>query len=396
MSKIYGIPAVTPINPKKVGAGANTYYSTAREQLKIGDTTDSVKNANAEYIGGLYDALMSEYPDEVKKKEFHNNDGSFTNYAYEISTREYPTDGLYANAYESDPQIKKPKYLILSGIHGDERKACLSTYRFIRDVLRGHNVPKHFREGVTLCVMPVGTPSAINAFNRPSENAVDINRNFDWNWESKTVPSELYGTHTYGSYAESEKETQAIVNWLKSYPDADLFIDYHNSGQINEQVVVIGLADTQKKVAMRGIDRIIPYWRDVIGYPKKMTLTVGSTTKDMDVIFSYTATAPVAGAYCYAHEVLGINSLAIETSVFYPIPDANPYVDLGHDKFLGNRYLCTPETIAMGAEALGNILLEFYAQAFAPIADMDTPIYNGEALININTKKHARYNGEVE
>lgn len=392
------IPEKNKVQAKE-NIGASTFYHTKREPLVIDGTTDSDKKADADYIWGLYNDLMEDYSDEVKKlvwidetaswsyewEDYKPADGTFINYVYEISTREYPTDGLYANAYEADPQIKKPKYLILSGIHGDERKTCLSTYKFVRDVLRGHNVPQSFREGVTLCVMPVGTPSAINAFNRPNENAVDINRNFDWHWVSATKTDELYGTFTYGTTAASEKETQAITNWLASHTDAALFIDYHNSGQINEQVVIMGLADTQKKIAMRGIDRIIPYWKDVIGYPKTMKLSSG----EKKVIFSYTATAEIAGAHCYAQEVLGINSLAMETAVFYPNGD------LTHADFLANRHLCPPETIAMGAEALGNILIEFYNHADMA-SQAGTPIYNGEAVLNINTKTHARYNGEVE
>lgn len=334
--------------------GTSTYYHTTRETLDTNyGNTDA--HANANYIWGLYDALMAD-PYKVQKKEVQNNDGTFANYVYEISTREYPTDGLYAENYGADPQIKKPKYLILTGIHGDERKTCLSTYKFVRDVLRGHNVPQSFREGVTLCVMPVGNPSGIDEFKRYNDNNVDINRNFGWNWKEGT---DSYGG-TWGTSAASEKETQAIVNWLNSHSDADLFIDFHNNGRVNENVVVLGLqdkADALKQIALRGIDRIIPFWRDVIGYPSVET-AVGTKS----VIFSYSASIGerslangrgnglVSG---YAQDVLGINSIDIETSIYY-----GNYSDYKKDP-----NSCPPETIAMGAEALGNILIEFYAHS---------------------------------
>lgn len=363
---------------------ANAYHTT-REYLVIGNTTNSVEYANAKYIWGLYDALQAEYgEDVVQKKEVTNNDGTFANYEYVISTGEYPTDGLYAKKYGSDPQIKKPKYLILSGIHGDERKTCLSTYRFIRDVLRGHNVPKSFREGVTLCVMPVGNPYGINAFTRYNKNGVDINRNFDWNWVEG---------NTYGTSAASEKETQAIVNWLNSHSDADLFLDFHNSGQINENVVVLGLqdvADTLKQIALRGIDHIIPFWRDVIGYPpvevayydENNNVVIGKKP----VIFSYSASIGessfknglgnglVSG---YAQDALGINSIDIETSVYYG----------NYSDYANNKHLCPPETIAMGAEALGNILIEFYNQAFfGEVMTMDSKLSTLLAQVNSGFK----------
>lgn len=346
--------------------GASTYYHTKREEIGV-----SHENINTAYIWGLYDALMAEYPDNVQKKEHTNNDGAFTNYEYVISTGEYSTEGLYATAYGCDPHIKKPKYLVLSGIHGTERKTTLSTYRFVRDVLSGHNVPPAFLEGAVLSVMPIGTPSAFDAFTRQSGEAVDINRNFDWNWVEDDRTDENGNAYTYGESAASEKETQAITNWLTANNDAELFIDFHNSGQLNEKVVVLSLPDNSisdmaRKVALRGVDRVIPFWRDVIGYPttvvaKGRTDTDGDGNKieERDVIFSYSATTEGAGmAFAYAQGVLGIRSIGIEAVVYYG----------DYYEYKANETSYQPEVIAMGAEALGNILIEFYAQSCEVIA----------------------------
>lgn len=337
------------------------YYHTAREE--VGRLHDDITSA---YIYSLYDALMKTHPDRVQKVAHTNNDGSFTNYEYIISTGEYSTDGLYATAYGCEPHIKKPKYLVLSGIHGTERKTTLSTYRFVRDVLSCHNVPPAFREGVIISVMPVGTPSAFDAFLRQSSNAVDINRNFDFNWVADNRTDENGNPYTYGAYAVSEKETQAIVHWMTENSDAELFIDFHNSGQLNEKVVVMSLPDNSvsdmaRKVALRGVDRIIPYWKDVIGYPTKVlangrtdTDGDGNKVEERDVIFSYSASPAGNGmAFAYAQGVLGIRSIAIETVVYYG----------GYYDYKANETSYQPEVIAMGAEALGNILIEFYAQS---------------------------------
>lgn len=340
--------------------GASIYYHTKREEIGV-----SHENINTAYIWGLYDALMAEHPDKVQKKEHTNNDGTFTNYEYVISTGEYSTEGLYATAYGCDPHIKKPKYLVLNAIHGTERKTTLSTYRFIRDVLSGHNVPPAFREGAILSVMPVGTPSAFDAFTRPNGGSVDINRNFDWEWE-EGQGTDGATSFTNGDSAASEKETQAIANWLADNKDAELFIDFHNSGQLNEKAVVLSLPDNSisdmaRKVALRGVDRVIPFWRDVIGYPttvvaKGRTDTDGDGNKieERDVIFSYSATTEGAGmAFAYAQGVLGIRSIGIEAVVYYG----------DYYEYKENETSYQPEVIAMGAEALGNILIEFYAQS---------------------------------
>lgn len=321
--------------------GASVYYNTKREELDVNH-----EDINADYIWGLYDELMSEHPENVKKNEVHNDDGTFTNYEYVISTGEYRTDGKFTDSeyYKPDNHIKKPKYIVLSGIHGDERAAALSAYRFFRDVLNGHNVPLSFKEGVIIHVMPVGTPSAINLFTRENEDGVDINRNF--------------------GFATPAKETQAITNWLNANTDADLFIDCHNSGALNEVVVILGdsnndAVDMVKRIALQGVDRIIPFWRDVIGYhPVEVEYLDENNEPQVgvrDVIFSCSVSGEIERtATYYALNALGTPSVTIETSVYYG----------NYSDWVVDKKVCPPETIAAGAEAIGNILIELYEQSF--------------------------------
>jgi len=342
--------------------GAVDYYHTDREE--IGQAHEDV---NAAYIFSLYDALMETYPERVQKVEHTNNDGTFTNYEYVISTGDYP-EGTYNIAYGNNPPIKKPKYLVLSGIHGSERKAVFSTYRFVRDILSGRNVPQSFREGVIISVMPVGTPSAFDAFDRYNTNGVNINRNFDWNWKTD-------GDST-GSSAASENETQAIQNWLSANSDAELFLDFHNNGALNEKVLILSLPDnsisnTARKIALRGVDHIIPYWRDVIGYPDTVEADglndagTGTEVKERDVIYSYSATTDMGGlAFAYAQNVVGIPGIALETASFYG----------SHTEYAADNTADSPEAVAMGAEALGNILIEFYENEVKNMADIDSKL----------------------
>ncbi len=321
--------------------GASTYYSAMREEVGAGH--DAI---DAAYIWGLYDALMAEHPDKVQKNEVYSDaDGTFTNYEYVISTGEYPTGGLYAEHYGADEHIRKPKYLILSGIHGTERCAALSAYRFIRDVLAGHNVPKVFMESAVIHVLPVGTPSAIDLFTRENGDGIDVNRDFD-----SEAPA---------------KETQAIINWLSDNADAELLIDCHNNGAINEVVAIVGISDNDavdmaKKLALQGVDKVIPFWRDVIGYPPVEAPYFdenGDTQVGIrDVVFSYCANFDVVGtSISYALNALGIPSITVETSVYY-----GNYSDW----VAAEKKTYPPETIAAGAEAYGNILLEIHGQSF--------------------------------
>lgn len=319
--------------------GVSTYYHTQREELGAAH-----EDINTKYIYGLYDALMAQYPGNVQKNEVHNDDCTFTNYEYVISAGEYTNEALYADKYGKDEHIKKPKYLILSGIHGTERNAVLSAYRFIHDVLNGHNIPQSFKEGAIIHIMPVGTPSAIDAFTRENENEVDINRDFD-----AGMP---------------DKETQAIKNWLSANSDADLYVDLHNNGAVQEIAAILGKSDDDttdmlKKIALKGVDRIIPFWKETIGFNQVEGAYFADdgtiTTALMDLVYSYAANFdPVGCSMLHASNVLGIPSLTVELSVF-----------LGNYSDRNGDTTYPPETLAVGAEALGNILVEFYEQSLS-------------------------------
>lgn len=338
--------------------GVNIHYSTTREELAVTlGKEDAVPNdVTSAVVWGLYDALMAKYPDRVQKNEIHNNDGTFTNYEYVISTGEYNAAGHFYG-HQMDTNIKKPKYLILSGIHGNERPPIIAVYRFIRDVLEGHNVPAQFREGCVIRVMPVGTPYGLDTLYegngnnpwRPNENLVNINQNFDYQWVANEIHVDGLGTITTGTSAESEKETQAIANWLKANANAVAFFDCHIQGvAVNEVVMLMGGENsdnykTLKKIAMRGMERVIPFWRDAIGYPE-------------ETIFYSTETIDKSGlAIGYATEVLKIPSLALEFSA----QQASTQDDFEKDTFA-----ITAETVAADAEVIGNILMEVHDQYF--------------------------------
>ena len=392
----------------KENIGASTFYHTTRE--KVGAEHDDI---NTKYIYGLYDALAAEYntyaldkdgnpildkngkkipivrvqknPLLEVKDEKDNVIANESIYEYVISTGDYSdANGVY-QIRDGYDDIKKPKYLVMSGIDGHERKTVFSTYRFVRDVLRGHNVPQSFKEGAILHVLPVGCPEGFNNYTNLKKNGVYIEDNFDCEW----VLSDKSG-----AIPASEDETKAITKWLNDNADADLFISYHNSGATNEIVAILGdsgnkASDMAKKIALKGVSRVIPFWRYVIGYPdmveaKGLTDTDGDGSKVelRDVIYSYSANTRNGGtSILYAQEKLGIPSFGIETPSYYG----------SYNDWIANDTTYQPEPIAAGAEALGNILLEFYAQSVVSTPDVGTPIYNGEALLNIDIKTHAKF-----
>lgn len=393
----------------KENIGASTYYHTKREASWGKADVDANGNLPTQYVWDLYDALADKYnryevdkngekiPLDIRVRKVDCSIGDFEQYAYEISTGDYSTDAAYVQHYGNNPPIKKPKYLVLSGIHGIERKAVFSTYRFFRDLLSGHNIPAALREGAIFSVMPVGTPNSFDLFIR--NNAPTV---YD---EAGKVVSEGVNINRNFNAENPEKETQAIMNWLNANADADLFIDVHNNGALNEKVLILGLPDnttsnTARKTALRGVDNIIPYWRDVIGYPDKVEAAgLDGTITNRAVIYSYTATINTDGlSIKYAQNVVGIPSITIELASFYG--STTEWLDgTWKDGKLvpgkNAKKADSPEAVAMGAEALGNILIEFYEKE-EMLFPAGTPIYNGETVININGTQTQIYNGEVE
>lgn len=333
--------------------GAADYYSTTREELAVTlGKEDAVPNdVTSECIWGLYDALMAKYPDRVQKLVWKDADkewsaewegyepaeGTFVNWEYVISTGEYNTEGAYTKWW-GDKDVKKPKYLLLSGIHGDEEPAIISAYRFIRDVLEGHNIPAQFREGCVIHIVPVGNPYGLNNHIRNNENGVDINRNFDWNWGENVTEGK-----NPGPSAASEKETQAIANWLLANQDAKMFFDCHNQGAaLNEVAWFVGLDDNRsKEIALQGVGCVIPFWRDVIGYTDGTVYPISVTIDEGGI------------ATNYAYKALNIPSLTFEMS------------SLQNDSQEGIvvNDVITIETVSAGAEVIGNVLIEFYEYA---------------------------------
>lgn len=302
----------------------NLRYFTAREALANATTL------NTDGIYALYDKLSA-------TRNSLGKDGNGKDiYEYVFSTGEYNTEGARG---ELDANIKKPTFLVMSGIHGNERAAVLSTYKFFKDLASGYNMPDFFPEGAIFKVVPVVTPYGFDNKSRLNgelaDGGVNINRNFDYNW----VQTEADGNYS-GAAACNQPETQAITNWLNDNKDAVLFIDMHGSDNFNEVAMVVGLKDNDdatkaKKTALRGLDKIIPYWKNGIKY-------------QADSIFSYASYANAGGgAVYYAAGELGIPSIALECS----------------RKQNGATEWCAAETIAAGADALGNILLEAYNAA---------------------------------
>ena len=313
----------------KGGGSAATFYRAERKEF------DGVNTLDSNGVYALYDALGAQ-------KNLLGNDGVGNPiYEYVFGCGQYNTAGGRGIL---DADIKKPVILVTSSIHGNEKAAVFSTYRFFADLAAKKKILAPLLQITIIKVVPIAVPTSFNyPFTTASDgskpitgmrlnhNRVNINRNFPYNWVAITDPASNSGTS-----AADQAETQIIINWLKANADATLWIDMHNSSRFNEVSMIVGVNNHEpttkaKRLALQGLDKVIPYWRDVIKY------------KD-NSIYSYSSyeEATGCGAY-YATDTEHIPAIGIETS--------SNQNDTGSN---------SAETIAAGAEALGNILLEMF------------------------------------
>lgn len=312
------------------------YYFTERKEFA------NAKTLKAADVFALYDKIAS------AKNELKDNEGKFVTNEYVFSVGDYGS-GLNDEVTETkpvgtvDPHVKKPTFLIMSGIHGFERTTVLSTYRFFEDLVNRKNMPAYFPEGAIFKVVPVATPWGFDKKNRLNQNGVNLNRNFDYNW----IESDLGANANYsGPSAASEVETQAVTNWLNANKDATLFLDLHTSSKFHQLASLIGARDNEavtkaKNVALRGIDKVIPFWKNKIGYGSETIFPYSSYLE------GYNGEVVGVSTY-YASEVLGIPSLSLECTCEWSMTTGSPL---------------SATAIATCAEVLGNILLETYIQS---------------------------------
>ena len=127
---------------------------------------------------------------------------------------------------------KRLKIMILSSIHGYEQMAGWATTLFFEDLTSAKEEESalgFMARNVEFKVVPVGNPGGFDNNRRTNANGVDLNRNFDVNFNVSGTPSEGYSNEYYsGPYAESEVETQILSELVRNNTDADFFIDYHN------------------------------------------------------------------------------------------------------------------------------------------------------------------------
>ena len=160
----------------------------------------------------LWDDLMNENPSYITKTLL----GKDTSNTYDIYK------------YVFEPSNYKKTVIIHCNTHGNEVLGQKIFYRFMVHICKDYKtVPQlaYMRNNIRFIVLPLVNPWGLANNTRDNVNSVNINQNFDNNWDS--VPS----SNNKGTAPFSEKESQYVRDVIQTYKDDTcLFVDIHNTG----------------------------------------------------------------------------------------------------------------------------------------------------------------------
>lgn len=178
-----------------------------------------------------YDALVTAYPNYITKTLLGKDaSGVHDVYKYEFKPEEL-----------SRPSGTKvmPKIIITSGMHGFETLSINALCWFMEDICtdwQTNEALEYLRHNIHFVIMPLVNPWSYANQTRVNANSVDINVNFDYNWDtyvSQNVKDPIRSTYK-GSAPFSEVETQYLRNLLYANKDAVAYVDYHtNAGSLD-------------------------------------------------------------------------------------------------------------------------------------------------------------------
>lgn len=164
---------------------------------------------------------------------------------------------------------RKPKILVTSCIHGDEKGGFYCMYKFFDHYFKNDsNLISDILTDIDIDYIPILNPYGFNITNRRNARNVDLNRNFDHNWESISNDDPIYNK---GDSAESEVETQLITDFYRNHASEYVwYLDMHNSGKFGGQGYTFMFNattdnDTAKDVFSRTCEKLHRIWIDTYG-----------------------------------------------------------------------------------------------------------------------------------
>lgn len=222
----------------------------------------------------MYDELCNKYPSYVSRKVEGKNtfDKEIISYTFK------PEEQLFThNDVDVEKPFKRFKFFIVSSTHGNERTSIWALYNLMKLVCEKWQTDEaleFLRWNVEFVICPIISPSGYQNFTRVNGNNVDLNRNFDADWENGT--SDTTQTTYRGSEPMSEVESVICDNILKR-EEPNFVIDFHNfhaQGKPNYFNWIIGYSDKVNNIADLVLSKMARKWKkqypdlpqDIVGF----------------------------------------------------------------------------------------------------------------------------------
>jgi hypothetical protein len=198
-----------------------------------GLTSWGVKRNHLSTLYGLWDGLMSRFPDHVTRETLGKDaSGAYDIRAYTITSN---------NNKSVNSGNKQLKILYMSCIHGDEVNCAEEDYLYFKDLLENHETGNNrvLWDNVLFKIIPICNPWGYENLSRVNSNGVNLNRNFSGNW--KYVAQSTSNNYS-GESAMSEVETQILSSFIKNNSDAFFCFNRHGTEKFTDSGIIGYLA----------------------------------------------------------------------------------------------------------------------------------------------------------
>lgn len=257
----------------------------------------------------LYDALMAQDPTHITKTVLGVDGLGNQLIQYQFNAPEVPT--------VSTTTPKKPKIIILSGVHGNEQTGVFNTFSAMKQIVeRWKDDPRleALYWGVNFIVVPVCNPTGFNASIRYNHNNVDIARNFTADWSAAQPNS--------GGSPMSQAETVIIDAVMSNNKDAIYCFSHHNfHAATNEGGAGVFIWNASATAFGRDLAKMLIIGQTVRG--KKAYPAVMPQTNDYYIGYADNA-VPAGSEGVQATKIYGIQAGTFEISYRFFWEDGTP------------------------------------------------------------------------
>ncbi|WP_145464347.1 M14 family metallopeptidase [Staphylococcus hominis] len=223
---------------------------------------------------GMYDELCNKYPNYVSRKVEGKDilEDEIISYTFKPEEQSFTR-----NSEEIEKTFKRFKFFIVSSTHGNERTSIWVLYNLMKLICekwQTNESLEFLRWNVEFVICPIISPGGYRNFTRINANGVDLNRNFDADWENGS--SDKSNTTYRGDAPMSEPEAIVCDNIIKR-ENPNFVIDFHNFHAQSTPTSfnwIIGYSDKVNDIADLVLSKMARKWKkqypdlpqDVVGF----------------------------------------------------------------------------------------------------------------------------------